>query len=299
MKRVDATARKPILSGKGRHVQIGSQKFITVGLPDHIWQDLYHQFMTIRWPTFFAVIAGVFLVGNSGFALLYMLGDHPIANQAPEGFFGAFFFSVETLATVGYGDMHPQTIYGHVIATIEIFSGLSGLAVFTGLIFTRFSRPHAKILFAQHPIIRPLDGIQTLMIRAANARQNVITEASAQLRLLRLDVTTEGYENRKLYDLVLTRDQHPIFTLGWNLTHVIDASSPLYNETPETMAASRATLILSLAGVDETTSQTMRSRYIYSCEMIRWNHRYPDLIEHDHHGMNYVDYTKFHDTEPL
>jgi len=299
MKRVEAAARKAILFGRGRQVQVGSQKFITVGLPDHIWQDLYHHFMTIRWPTFFAVIAGVFLLGNSGFALLYMLGNHPIANQAPEGFWGAFFFSVETLATVGYGDMHPQTVYGHVIATIEIFSGLSGLAVFTGLIFTRFSRPHAKILFARHPIIRPLDGIPTLMIRAANARQNVITEASARLRLLRLDVTTEGYENRRLYDLVLTREQHPIFTLGWNMTHVIDASSPLYNETPETMAASGATLILSLAGVDETTSQTMRSRHIYGSDLIRWNHRYPDLIEQDEHGMNYVDYTKFHDTEPL
>ena len=299
MKRVEAAARKAILFGRGRQVQVGSQKFITVGLPDHIWQDLYHHFMTIRWPTFFAVIAGVFLVGNSGFAFLYMLGNHPIANQAPEGFLGAFFFSVETLATVGYGDMHPQTLYGHVIATVEIFSGLSGLAVFTGLIFTRFSRPHAKILFARHPIIRPLDGIPTLMIRAANARQNVITEASARLRLLRLDVTTEGYENRRLYDLVLTREQHPIFTLGWNMTHVIDASSPLYNETPETMAASGATLILSLAGVDETTSQTMRSRHIYGSDLIRWNHRYPDLIEQDEHGMNYVDYTKFHDTEPL
>ena len=299
MKRVEAAARKAILFGRGRQVQVGSQKFITVGLPDHIWQDLYHHFMTIRWPTFFAVIAGVFLLGNSGFALLYMLGNHPIANQAPEGFWGAFFFSVETLATVGYGDMHPQTVYGHVIATIEIFSGLSGLAVFTGLIFTRFSRPHAKILFARHPIIRPLDGIPTLMIRAANARQNVITEASARLRLLRLHVTTEGYENRRLYDLVLTREQHPIFSLGWNLTHVIDASSPLYNETAETMAQSGTTLILSLAGVDETTSQTMRSRQIYSSELIRWNHRYPDLIEKDEQGMHYVDYTKFHDTEPL
>jgi inward rectifier potassium channel len=119
------------------------------------------------------------------------------------------------------------------------------------------------------------------------------------LRLMRLHVTTEGYENRRLYDLVLTRDQHPIFTLGWNLTHVIDASSPLYNETAETMAASGTTLILSLAGVDETTSQTMRSRQIYSSEVIRWNHRYPDLIQQDEHGMNYVDYTKFHDTEPL
>jgi inward rectifier potassium channel len=285
---------------RGRHrVQIGEREFVTVGLDDPVWQDLYHHFLTIRWPSFFAIIAAMFLLANTVFAVLYMQGEHAIANQTPAGFWGAFFFSVETLATVGYGDMHPQTLYAHVIATTEIFCGLSGLAVITGLIFNRFSRPHAKILFARHPVVRPLDGVPTLMLRAANARQNVIAEVSARLRLMRLETSQEGYKNRKLHDLKLTRDQHPMFVLGWNLTHIIDASSPLFNETAETMAANESTLILSLEGMDETTAQTMRSREIYGSHMIRWNHRYPDLIEVNERGVNFIDYKKFHDVEPL
>ena len=123
-----------------------------------------------------------------------MLGNAPIANQFPAGFGGAFFFSVETLATVGYGDMHPQTVYAHWIATLEIFVGMSSIALATGLIFARFSRPHAKIMFARYAVVRPLDGRMTLMVRAANARQNVIVEARARLRIMRI-----GNHRRRLY----------------------------------------------------------------------------------------------------
>jgi len=282
-----------------RELIIGNTRFLTRGLPNRKWHDFYHHFLTISWPLFFGSVAGLFLLVNTLFATLYQLGPHSIADQSPVGFLGAFFFSVETLATVGYGDMHPQTIYAHAVATLEIFCGLSGLAVITGLIFTRFSRPRAKILFAKYPIVRPIDGVQTLMIRAANARQNVIAEASAKLRMMRVEVSAEGYENRKLYDLKLVRESHPIFLLGWNLVHKIDASSPLYNENASTLAATEVTLILTIEGVDETTLQTMRGRETYGAEMIRWQHRYPDLIEIDAQGVRRVDYGKFHDVEPL
>lgn len=282
-----------------RTLTVGGYQVITSGLPNRKWHDFYHHFLTISWPGFFARVAGLFLVANTLFACLYQLGTHSIADQSPTGFLGAFFFSVETLATVGYGDMHPQTLYAHAVATLEIFCGLSGLAVITGLIFTRFSRPRAKILFAEHPVVRPIDGVQTLMIRAANARQNVISEATAKLRLMRVETTQEGYQSLKLHDLKLIRESHPIFLLGWNMMHPIDAGSPLFNETAESLAISEASLILTLDGVDETTSQTMRGRHIYSAEMIRWQHRYPDLIEIDAHGVRRVDYGKFHDVEPL
>ncbi len=282
-----------------RSLKIGQARFVTTGLPYRKWHDLYHHFLTMRWPAFFAAFALIYMVANVVFAGLYQVGAHSIADQSPPGFLGAFFFSVETLATVGYGDMHPQTIYAHVVASVEIFSGLSGLAVFTGLTFTRFSRPRAKILFARNPIVRPIDGVQTLMIRAANARLNVISEANAKLRLMRIEVSAEGYENRKLHDLKLVREQHPIFVLGWNLTHQIDASSPLYNETAETLTAAEATLILTIEGIDETTSQVMRGRHIYGADTIRWQHRYPDLIQIDEQGVLRIDYNKFHDVEPL
>jgi len=162
-----------------------------------------------------------------------MLGAAPIANHFPEGFGGAFFFSVETLATVGYGDMHPQTVYVHWIATLEIFVGISSIALATGLIFARFSRPDAKIIFARYAIVRPLEGQMTLMVRAANGRQNVIAEARARLRILRQETTVEGYMLRKLHDLTLVRDQHPVFKLGWSLMHFIDESSPCSAKPPK------------------------------------------------------------------
>src|SRR5450631_3641567 len=128
--------------------------------------------MTVSWPALFGSFAVFFLLFNLAFATLYSLQPAGIANLHPPGYWGAFFFSVETLATVGYGDMHPQTLYAHLIATLEIFVGMSGIALATGLIFARFSRPHAKIVFSRYAIIRPLDGRMTLMVRSANARQN-------------------------------------------------------------------------------------------------------------------------------
>ena len=145
--------------------------------------DLYHRAMRISWPMFFAGSAAVFLILNSCFALLYVCGDNPIANTRPGSFVDLLFFSVETLATVGFGDMHPQTIYAHVIATVEIFTGMSFLAVMTGLIFARFSRPRARLVFAHNPVVNQHEGQPTLMIRVANARANMISDAAAQLWL--------------------------------------------------------------------------------------------------------------------
>src|SRR6201991_4663791 len=173
-----------------RTMRIRAHTIVTHGLPLRVWQDLYHRALTINWPTFFASLAAMFLLLNTLFASLYMLGHAPIANQYPHGFGGAFFFSVETLATVGYGDMHPQTVYGHCVATLEIFVGMSGVALATGIVFARFSRPRAQIMFARYAVVHPVEGRATLMVRAANARQNVISEARARLRLMRLERTS-------------------------------------------------------------------------------------------------------------
>ncbi|SAK58215.1 Ion transport 2 domain-containing protein [Caballeronia ptereochthonis] len=271
---------------------------IAHGLPAPLWQDLYHRALMVRWPTFFASLALLFLLLNTLFATLYMLGAAPIANQFPEGFGGAFFFSVETLATVGYGDMHPQTVYAHWIATLEIYVGMSSIALATGLIFARFSRPHAKIIFARYAIVRPLEGQMTLMVRAANGRQNVIAEARARLRILRQETTVEGYTLRKLYDLTLVRDQHPVFKLGWSLMHVIDESSPLFGETAETLKGRDTTLLLTLEGVDESTSQTMQARHLWTCDQIFWHYRFVDIMR-DENGVSHIDYSHFDEIVPL
>ncbi len=289
---------KPLLR-RGRQVWVGDREVTTYGLPRQFWQDIYHEALTMRWPSFVAAIAGLFLLINAGFALLFLLGDQAIGNQSPSGFLGALFFSIETLATVGYGNMYPQTIYGHIIATTEIFVGMIGIAVVTGLIFARFSRPRAKVLFARHPVVGPFDRRETLMIRAANARQNIIVDASAKLRLLVTEPSTEGTPFRRLYDLKLVREQHPIFLLGWTVMHVIDATSPLHGATADSLARRDATLILTLSGLDETTVQTLQARMHYRYDSIRWRHKYADLLTLNPGQQTELDYDKFHDVVPL
>jgi inward rectifier potassium channel len=293
----DASASRRRARGS-REMRLDDRVVIAHGMPTPLWQDLYHRALVVRWPVFFVSLALLFLLLNTLFATLYMLGDAPIANLFPKGFGGAFFFSVETLATVGYGDMHPQTVYAHWIATLEIFVGMSSIALATGLIFARFSRPHAKIMFARYAVIRPIDGRMTLMVRSANARQNVIAEARARLRIMRLETSIEGYTLRKLYDLALVRDQHPVFKLGWTLMHIIDEASPLFGETAESLKGRDVSLLLTLEGIDESTSQTMQARHMWSCEQIFWQYRFVDIMS-ERDGVSHIDYAHFDEIVPL
>jgi inward rectifier potassium channel len=255
--------------------------------------------MTVGWPQLFGTFAAFFLGFDLLFGFLYHLVPGCIANLNPPGFAGAFFFSVETLATVGYGDMHPHTLYGHVIAMIEIFIGLMSLALITGIMFARFSRPRARFLFTRNLVVRPIDGKLTLVIRAANLRQNVVQDASAQLRMLRDEITQENFRIRRVIDLPLVRSQHPMFVLGWTIMHVIDESSPLISETVESLKKAGAAFVLSVSGTDETTGQLLMSRAEYSHEDIRWNAAFRDILEELEDGTLRLDYGRFHDVEPL
>jgi inward rectifier potassium channel len=279
-------------------MRVGLRDVISQGIRREIVQDLFHYSMMVSWPRLFATIVAFFLVFDVLFGCLYHLAPDCIANLNPPGFLGDFFFSVETLATVGYGDMHPQTLYGHTVAMIEIFTGLLMLALITGLMFARFSRPKARFLFSRVAVVRPLDGKVTLMFRAANERQNVVQEASAQLRMLRNDVTAEGYRFRRIIDLPLVRSQHPVFSLGWNIMHVIDEASPLKRETSQTLDDTETVFILSLSGTDENTGQVLMARGEYAASAVRWNAAFSDiLVLRD--GALHIDYSKFHDVEPL
>ena len=282
-----------------RRVKVGQREIFTQGISREIAHDLFHHFMTVSWPRLFATLAAFFLVFDLLFGLLYYLVPGCIANLNPAGFAGAFFFSVETLATVGYGDMHPQTLYGHVVAMAEIFVGLMSLALITGIMFARFSRPRARFLFTRNVVVRPIDGKLTLLIRAANQRQNVVQDASAQLRMLRDEVTEEGFRIRRVVDLPLVRSQHPMFVLGWTIMHVIDDASPLKSETEESLHENAAAFILSVSGTDETTGQVLIARAEYSSEDIRWNATFHDILEEAEDGTLHIDFSKFHDVEPL
>ncbi len=282
-----------------RRFRLGNRDIVTVGLERRVWQDLYHYCMTVSWPRLFASFALSFFCFNLAFAVLYHLVPGCIANVNPPGFLGIFFFSVETLATVGYGDMHPQTLYGHIVASGEIFVGMMSVALITGVMFARFSRPTARFLFAEVAVVRPINGRRVLMFRAANARQNIIMEASAQLRLLRDTVTEEGYHYRRIDDLPLVRSEHPLFVLGWNLMHVIDEHSPLAHETGESLRSTHTVFNLTLSGTDETTGQILMARHAYLADAIRWDHSFRDIISQGADGIDRFDYSKFHDVDPL
>jgi inward rectifier potassium channel len=282
-----------------RIVRVGTRDFVIEGIVRPIFHDLFHHFMTVSWPRLFATLATFFIVFDLLFGLLYYLVPGCVANLNPPGFAGDFFFSVETLATVGYGEMHPESFYGHSVAMIEIFVGLMSLALITGLMFARFSRPRALFLFTKNGVVRPIAGESTLIFRAANERQNVVQDASARLRMLRDETTEEGFRIRRIVDLPLVRSEHPMFTLGWTIMHVIDDASPLSSETAESLSNSRAVFVLSVSGTDENTGQTLMARGEYSYADIRWNSTFLDILEEAPDGTIHVDYGKFHDIEPL
>jgi inward rectifier potassium channel len=253
--------------------------------------------MTAPWWQFLLGVAGVFLLLNVAFAFLYGLGDAPVAN-APSGFnLHLLYFSIETLSTVGYGDMHPQTHYGHVIASIEMFAGLVYAAVITGLIFARFARPKPRFVFADVMTVAMHDGRKTLGVRVANARHNYIANARAKLWLLRDEVTAEGQELRRFHALRLMRQENPTFFLSWLVLHEIDYASPLQSMSLADLEASDAAFILEVQGIDENSAQDLHARKVYRWEDVRWDMRYVDIIT-EKNGQLRIDYTLFHDVEP-
>jgi inward rectifier potassium channel len=287
--------------GRNSHlVTVGLREIETRGLGTGFWSDLYHRSMTVHWAGFFGSAALIFIVLNTIYAFLYWLGSDPIANVSPNIPLplNLFYFSIETLATVGYGDMHPQTNYGHLIATVEIFTGMSFLAVMTGLIFSRFSRPRARFVFAQHPVITTHQGIPALLIRIANGRHNTISQATAQLWLFRLEHTKEKEVLRRFYALKLDREEHPMFSLSWTLIHLIDETSPFYGLDADNFADVEGALVLNVGGVDDNSAQRLYARQIYSEEDIRWNYRYRDITSVSDKGRLILDYFKFHDVVP-
>lgn len=248
---------------RGRHlIGISGREIETRGLADGFWTDLYHRSMTVSWPIFFGTAAVIFIALNTVFGSLYWLGNEPIANVAANEPLGLFYFSVETLATVGYGDMHPQTHYGHFIATIEIFTGNA-------------DDPHRQ-----------------------RARNNTISQAMARLWLVRMETTAEGSQFRRYYELALDRSEHPMFMLSWSIFHVIDETSPLYRVTPADLAATDAALTLNVSGVDDNSAQYLYARRLYNHPDIRWKHRYRDMTSFAEDGRLVIDYAVIHEIMP-
>ena len=275
----------------------GREIIISEGLRLSFWGDISHRCMTATWPAFIAGAALVFIAFNAVFALFYWIGDQPIANVPGGAYIDYLYFSIETLSTAGYGDMHPQTHYGHFIATVELFTGIFSMSLMTGLIFARFSRPNARLLFADNPVISNHEGKPTLMVRLANERHNIIGNATAKLWLLKNVVTAEGGSFRRFYELPLMRNEHPALALSWTLYHVIDEDSPLYGQTAEDLDATSVSLAVVVSGYDVVAAQTVHARRSYNHAAILFGRSYVDILGTQDDGRLRLDYGRFHDTE--
>jgi inward rectifier potassium channel len=280
---------------------VSNRRFDVVrkGVAQYKWRDPYHFLLTITWPKFFALTGFCYVATNALFALLYLAGGDAIKNARPGSFWDAFSFSVQTMATIGYGAMYPQTGYANVLVSIEALVGLMGVAAATGLMFARFSRPTARVLFSRVAVVAPHNGVPTLMLRVANERRNQILEAQMGLSLVRDEVTEEGQYIRRFYDLKLLRSQTRIFALSWTVMHEIDESSPLYGATPEFLAEAETDIVATLTGIDETASQTVHARHYYVTDEILWNMRFVDIFSRKPDGRRILDFTRFHDVTSL
>lgn len=259
-------------------------------------RDLYHYLLRTSWATAIGWVALLFgalnLVFGAGF---WLLGG--VANAGT--FADCFFFSVQTLATIGYGAMYPQGLGAEVLMTVEALVGLLMSAMMTGLAFAKFARPTSRVLWSKICVISDRDGVPTMMFRVANERMNHIVEANIRVAVLRVEVTKEGEKLRKVTDMDLLRSSTPAFILSWTVMHQIIPGSPLYGLTPEQIAAAQSEFVLTLTGLDETLMQTIHSRTSYLPSELRWGARFDDLLgKVAADGRRIVDYTKFHESLP-
>jgi inward rectifier potassium channel len=258
--------------------------------------DAYHVVLLMKWRWFIAIIFGAQIFANLLFAIPYTLEDGAVANA--HGFLDAFFFSVQTWGTIGYGGMTPTTTLANAVVVLESTSSTVFMAVVTGLVFAKFSRPTARVLFAKKAVINTRDGKRYLMFRLANERGNSVVETSCRVAVLRDEVSREGERMRRIYDLKLVRDTQPVFLFAWTVMHEIDKDSVFFGLSSEEIKKAQLRLTINVIGLDGTMSQTIHATHMYFPEDIAADHRYVDVMAQLPDGRFQIDLEKFHETEP-
>jgi inward rectifier potassium channel len=279
-------------------LRLGSYEFKKKGVSRFDLRDPYHLAVALTWPQFLAALLALYLSVNVVFATLFWLVPGSVANARPDSFSDAFFFSIETLATVGYGKMYPATLHGHMVASIEIVCGLAFTAVLTGLTFVRFSRPRAKLIFAANPVVAMHNGKPTLMVRIGNGRAAVLADARAQLNVLLTETTTEGKVFHRAQELQLERAHIPIFPLFWTLMHVLDERSPLNGYDAARAVKANAQVFVAIEARDPTLATTVHDIRNYPAEDVRFGMRYTEAVTTARDGTPVLDLTAIGALEP-
>jgi inward rectifier potassium channel len=262
----------------------------------------YHTLLTISWPRFLGVVTLFYVVTNVVFAIAFLMCG-PGALSAPSdvglhsAFLRAFYFSVDTLATIGYGNISPAGVAAHTIVTVEALVGILGTALITGLVFARFSRPTAQIIFSRAAVIAPYRDVTAFMFRLVNGRSNQIVELSCKVLLARFE-DEDGQSIRRFYPLELERDRVVFFPLSWTVVHPIDESSPIYGLTEDDLRRGNAEFLILLTGMDETFSQMVHTRSSYTADNIIWNARFANVFNRRvGHERLTIDVRRLHDVE--
>ena len=269
-----------------------------LGVSRFDFRDPYHFALTLTWPEFFAVLVLAYLAINIAFALLYAAVPASISNLPAGSLLDAFFFSVETLATVGYGYMVPATRFGHAVATVEIFVGMMFTATMTGLFFVRFSKPKAKIIFAARPVVTRQGGRPVLMIRLGNGRMNALTDASARITVLLLQTGPDGRPFRRAVDLALERADLPFLPLTWTLIHEMGAGSPLHGLQADAPGLESLRMMLSLTARDPSLGAQVYAAQGWRGSDIAFGMRYADAVTWDGVDTSVADMRKISAIEP-
>jgi inward rectifier potassium channel len=258
--------------------------------------DLYHLWLRTTWPRAIALIAVWYLLVNALFALVYMkVGG--VANSRGD-FFDSLFFSIETMGTIGYGEMTPATRAAHAVVMLESVTSLLLTALATGLVFAKFSLPMARLAFSRHIAISPMNGVPTLMLRLGNERSNMIVEARVRLGMVHTEITQEGVTMYRMEDLALVRDNTQALTRSWTVMHVINAASPLYGMSPERLQEREVEFLASVTGTDDTSLQPVHARRRYLDTDVVWGARHVDILSERSDGLLQMDVTKFDELLP-
>ncbi len=275
-------------------------RIIIRGHKRHRFNDVYAQLMEANWPKLVTIFIAVFLCINTTFALLYFaLADwwpgEGISHARHGEFLDYFFFSVQTLATIGYGGMAPEGIIANILVTLEAVTGFSFYALMTGLVFSKFSRPTALVTFSERAVINDDMGERHFSLRMINDRGNRIVDAQATMVMMRDDRMPDGSIMRRYHDMNLVRSKVPIMQLSWSLLHRIDETSPLWGETHETLEAKNAEIIVSMTGMDESLSSTIHTRFSYIADDIYFDRSFAQLLHRMPDNTLEVHYDKIHD----
>src|SRR5665213_2852577 len=269
---------------------------IKVGVSRFSLDDPYYLILSMSWQAFLASVLALYLTANLIFATLYWLAPGAVTNARPGSFGDAFFFSIETLATVGYGEMTPQSVYGHSVATAEIFVGMFLTALVTGAFFARFARPQPRLIFSNVAVVAPYEGRTALMVRVASRRLHAINEVRGRISYLRTFHLPDGGTFRRFFDMKLVRNENPVLSLSWTLIHPIDEESPLHDMDAARLRDEAPRLLVSINGFDEAISSQINDRHSYRPDDILMNHIFAHILEDLPDGAIQIDLDRIHDT---